>query len=49
MKYQVIVFLVLASFRSDDGEVAHIKETGHGCHHEFHRHVMLKIERLLEG
>jgi hypothetical protein len=30
MKYWVIFFFVLASFRSDDGEVAHIEETGHG-------------------
>jgi len=29
MKYWVIFFFVLASFRSDDGEVAHIEETGH--------------------
>ncbi|ENY77067.1 hypothetical protein C206_13962 [Pseudomonas putida TRO1] len=48
MKYWVIFFFVLASFRSDDGEVAHIEETGHWCSHELHRHAMRAIERLLE-
>ena len=48
MKYWVIFFFVLASSRSDDGEVAHVEETGHWCSHELHRHAMRTIERLLE-
>ena len=48
MKYWIVFFFVLASFRSDDGEVAHIVETGHWCSHELHRDAMNTIERFFE-
>lgn len=48
MKYWVVFFFVLASFRSDDGEVARIEAAGHWCSHELHRHAMHILDRLLE-
>ncbi|MEG2041398.1 MAG: hypothetical protein RR068_09850 [Hafnia sp.] len=48
MKYWVILFFVLVSFRSDDGEVPLIEEAGHWCSHELHRHAMHELEQLLE-
>jgi hypothetical protein len=48
MKYVVVFFFVLSLFRSDDGEVTHVEETGHWCSHEFHRHAMRTLERLIE-
>lgn len=43
MRYWVFFFFVLASFRSDDGEVTHTEEPGHWCSHELHR----ALERLI--
>ena len=48
MKYLVVFFFVLISFRSDDGEVPHIEETEHWCSHELHRHAMHVLERLFK-
>lgn len=48
MKYWVIFFFVLTSFRSDDGEVAYTEEAGHWCSHELHRYATHAFERLLK-
>jgi hypothetical protein len=48
MKYWVILFFVLSSLRSDEGDVAYTEEVEHWCSHELHRQAMRALEQMLE-
>lgn len=48
MKYFLFLVFVLGALRSDYKETSLDEEAEHWCSHELHRHVMVKVGRLLE-
>lgn len=48
MKCWVVLFFVVALFRSDDGVDSHVEDVGHWCSHELHRDAMHILEQVLE-